>query len=596
MARIPQSFIDQLLERTDIVSLIDARVSLKKAGRDYSACCPFHDENTPSFTVSPTKQFYYCFGCGATGTAISFLMEYDRLEFRDAVDVLAQAAGMTLPTDETDDKPTGPPRAPLLEAMQRADRHYRKALRNSPETIAYLKERGVTGDMARCFGLGFAADAWDDLTRRMPDKKAASEAGLLIERDNGGWFDRFRNRLMFPIRDTRGRTIAFGGRTLGDDKAKYLNSPETPLFHKSDQMYGLYEARQAMRDLPRLLVVEGYMDVIALAQHGFPNAVATLGTATTASHLTTLFRHTQEVMFCFDGDSAGVRAARRAMEISLPVMRGARRVRFLFLPEGEDPDTLVHGENGREAMQAAIDAARPASEVLLDSLTDGLDLSRADGRAELIERARKPINTLPPEAFRAELIGEIATLSRLPADDLRTLYADGGQSAQPAARSASTSTGTSHTAAADEAARVSPITRALALLLADTTLAAQAHHAVADLNDHDNPGAQILAEAIDFFEKNPNVSVARWLERHRDNRFFSRLQTLASQQPPGDTEQRAAEFNDAIARLSRQRRSRQTLRQRYNALIAKQESGPLDAAAAQELKDVLSQLQGDIET
>ncbi len=326
-------------------------------------------------------------------------MEYDRLEFRDAVEVLADAAGMDIPEEAAASTPSGPPREPLLDAMRQADRHYQTALRRHQGVIDYLKNRGVSGEMAKLYGLGFAADAWDDLTRRLPNKSAAAQAGLLIERESGGYFDRFRNRLMFPIRDTRGRTIAFGGRTLGDDSAKYLNSPETPLFHKSDHMYGLYEARQALRQLDRLLVVEGYMDVIALAQHGFPNAVATLGTATTASHLTTLFRHTQEVVFCFDGDAAGVRAARKAMEHSLGVMRGARRVRFLFLPDGEDPDSLVRGDGGREAMAAAIEAARPASEVLLGELREGLDLATPDGRAQLVERARAPINTLPPGRF-----------------------------------------------------------------------------------------------------------------------------------------------------------------------------------------------------
>ncbi|MBH04410.1 MAG: DNA primase [Xanthomonadales bacterium] len=588
MARIPQSFIDQLLDRTDIVSIIDLRVSLKKTGREYSACCPFHDENTPSFTVSPTKQFYHCFGCGAHGSAISFLMEYDRLEFRDAVDVLAQAAGMELPEEAVEDAPAGPPREPLYDVLRIADRHYQSALRKSDATIAYLKKRGVSGDMAKRYGLGYAADSWDALTGIIGDKPAAARAGMLIERDSGGYFDRFRNRLMFPIRDTRGRTIAFGGRALGDDKAKYLNSPETPLFHKSDQMYGLYEARQAMRDLPRLLVVEGYMDVIALAQHGFPNAVATLGTATTASHLTTLFRHTQEVVFCFDGDTAGTRAARKAMEVSLPVMRGARRVRFMFMPEGEDPDTLLHSDNGTARMQAAIDEARPASEVLLDGLTEGLDLTTPDGRAQLIERARTPINALPPEAFRAELIGELSQLSRLPSADLRELFATNA-SARPAHDTPATQ---KPAARETDSARVTPVTRALSLLLADTALAGQVDHARADLADHDNPGARILAEAIDFFANNPNVAVARWLERYRDNRYFSRLQTLAAQSPPGDDDTRADEFVDAVARLSQQRRSRQTLRERYNALLAQQEHGPLDERAAQELKEVLSQLQG----
>ncbi|MDA3921813.1 MAG: DNA primase [Salinisphaera sp.] len=587
MARIPQHFIDQLLERTDIVSLVDARVSLKKTGREYAACCPFHDENTPSFTVSPSKQFYHCFGCGAHGTAISFLMEYDRLEFRDAVDVLAQALGLEIPEEAQSADDIGPPRDPLYQAMTLADRHYQAALRQDQATIDYLKQRGVSGEMAKRYGLGYAADVWDGLNQRISDKAAATAAGLLIPRDSGGFFDRFRNRLMFPIRDTRGRTIAFGGRTLGDDKAKYLNSPETPLFHKSDQMYGLFEARQAMRDLPRLLVVEGYMDVIALAQHGFPNAVATLGTATTPSHLTTLFRHTEEIVFCFDGDAAGVRAARKAMDQSLPVMRGTRRVRFLFLPDGEDPDSLLRGPGGRDAMQAAIESARPASSVLIDALSDGLDLNTPDDRAQLIERARRPINALPPEAFRAELIAEISRLARLPSEDLRQMFANTPSTQRPKADKP--------LERHSHESRVTPVTRGLTLLMADTTLATnieQTH----SLRDSRIAGAGILAEAIDFFASNPNVSVAQWLEHYREHRYFHRLQVLAGQHPPGDAEQRAAEFADVIRRIARQSISRQSLRDRYNALVAQQEREPLDAAAAQELKQVLNQLQDATDT
>ncbi|MBS62365.1 DNA primase [Salinisphaera sp.] len=579
MARIPQDFIDQLLERTDIVSLIDARVALKKSGAEYAACCPFHDEKTPSFTVSPTKQFYHCFGCGAHGSAISFLMEYDRLEFRDAVDVLAQQAGLEIPQDAQDSAPAGPPRDPLFDAMSQADRFYQAQLRRDPGVIDYLKRRGVSGAMAKQYGLGFAPDSWDGLTRQLRDHGAAARAGLLIERDSGGFFDRFRNRLMFPIRDTRGRTIAFGGRTLGDDKAKYLNSPETPLFHKSDHMYGLFEARQAMRELPRLLVVEGYMDVIALAQHGFANAVATLGTATTASHLTTLFRHTQEVVFCFDGDAAGVRAARKALDQSLPVMRGARRVRFLFVPEGEDPDSMVRSEDGIQRFQAAIDAARPASAVLMDALTDGLSLDSPDGRATLIEKARPYVNALPPEAFRAELIGELAQLARLPADDLRTMYA----------RTPSTSPAAVDKGHVQQKTRVTPVSRALSLLFADTALAMRAQDTAA-LRETDTPGSTILAEAIEFFAQTPNVSVSQWLERYREHRFFDRLQELAATTPPGDPDSRAQEFDETVARLGSNTASLASLRRRYDELVAQQNRGPLDTAAANELQQIHQQL------
>ncbi|GAB3680494.1 DNA primase [Salinisphaera aquimarina] len=585
MARIPQDFIDQLLERTDIVALVDARVPLKKSGREYAACCPFHDEKSPSFTVSPVKQFYHCFGCGVHGTAISFLMEYDRLEFRDAVEVLAHQAGLEIPQDAQASEPAGPPRDPLYDVMAAADRFFRNELRRNPRVIDYLKRRGVSGEMAKRFGIGYAPDGWDALTRTLTDKNAADTAGMLIKRDNGGFFDRFRNRLMFPIRDTRGRTIAFGGRTLGDDKAKYLNSPETPLFHKSDHMYGLFEARQALRELPRLIVVEGYMDVIALAQNGFPNAVATLGTATTQSHLTTLFRHTQEVMFCFDGDAAGVRAARKALDQSLPVMRGGRRVRFLFMPEGEDPDTLVRGDNGTAVFQQAIDDARPASHVLIDALTSGADLASPDGRAGLIENARPYVNALPPEAFRTELIGELAGMARLPADDLRQMYA---QTPAKTNRPADNKTNNKNKA---QDIRVTQVSRALALLLADTTLASGVGD-IAALRESHVRGAEILTQAIEFFANNPTIAVSRWLERYRDHRFFDRLQQIASTTPPGSEAARAQEFNEAIARLSTQTASRSSLRKRYDALVARLAEGPLGSEAAQELEHVRRELQG----
>ncbi|CAN0167842.1 unnamed protein product, partial [Chrysoparadoxa australica] len=282
---------------------------LKKAGREYQACCPFHDEKTPSFTVSPAKQFYHCFGCGAHGTALSFLMEYERLEFREAVEALAGQAGMTIPEEARGAGPDADTQKPLFAVLEQAGRLYQNQLRQSPAAIDYLKSRGITGATAKAFGIGYAPDSWDFLRGQVRDRQAAVTAGMLIEKDNGHAYDRFRNRIMFPIRDGRGRVIGFGGRALGDDPAKYLNSPETPLFHKGRSLYGLFEARQALREIPRMLLVEGYMDVVALAQHGFANAVATLGTATTAEHQNALVRATDELVFCFAGDRAGRDAA-----------------------------------------------------------------------------------------------------------------------------------------------------------------------------------------------------------------------------------------------------------------------------------------------
>ncbi|MCI0750139.1 MAG: DNA primase, partial [Nevskiales bacterium] len=339
--RIPQSFIQDLLARTDIVQVIGERLQLKKAGKEYTALSPFTNEKTPSFTVSPQKQFYHCFSSGKHGTAITFLMEYERLSFVEAVEDLARRAGLQVPREGGAAMPAPVLDGPL-EALVTAERFYKAQLKQYPVAIDYLKKRGVSGETARRFGIGYAPDAWDALARQFPNPKHALEAGLLIRKEDGdSCYDRFRNRIMFPIRDTRGRVIGFGGRTLGDDKAKYLNSPETLLFHKGRNLYGLYEARQGTGSIPHLLVVEGYMDTVMLAQHGILHVVATLGTATTREHLALLFKSTDRVVFCFDGDRAGRAAAWRALEQVLPEIHEGRECRFMFLPEGQDPDTLV---------------------------------------------------------------------------------------------------------------------------------------------------------------------------------------------------------------------------------------------------------------
>ncbi|MDX1516338.1 MAG: DNA primase, partial [Woeseiaceae bacterium] len=335
---IPQDFIDDLVARSDIVEVIGRRVALKKAGREFKACCPFHDEKTPSFTVSPTKGFYHCFGCGAHGTAIGFLMEFDHMSFVEAVESLAQSMGVDVPRNDSD----RPARRydELFELTARVERHWQQALRDHPPAVEYLKRRGIDGATAQRFGIGYAPDGWSHLLEKYGSDDAAVDrllaAGLVIRKDNGRHYDRFRDRLMFPIRDARGRAIGFGGRTLGDGEPKYLNSPETVLFHKGRELYGLWEARQALRQIDRLVVVEGYMDVVALARNGIDFAVATLGTATTTEHLNRLFRLTDSVAFSFDGDRAGRQAAWRALETALPHIRDGRQIHFVFLPEGQD--------------------------------------------------------------------------------------------------------------------------------------------------------------------------------------------------------------------------------------------------------------------
>ena len=421
---IPQSFIDDLLNRTDIVDVVSSRIQLKKTGKNYSACCPFHKEKTPSFTVSPDKQFYYCFGCGAGGNALGFVMDHDQLEFPQAIEELAKRAGMYVPREESGrgHKPRQPVDSPLYPLLNAAAEHYRQALKSHPQrkyAVDYLKGRGLSGEIARDFGIGFAPPGWDNLLKQLGadalQQKVMIDAGLLIENaENGRRYDRFRDRIMFPIRDSRGRVIAFGGRVLGDDKPKYLNSPETPVFHKGQELYGLYEARKHNRDLDEIMVVEGYMDVIALAQQGLRNAVATLGTATSEEHLKRLFRIVPSVLFCFDGDAAGRNAAWRALESTLSSLQDGRRARFLFLPEGEDPDTLVRAEC-TDAFRARINQhAQPLADYFFQQLCEEADPRSLEGKAHLVTLAAPLIDKIPGNNLRAlmrQRLSEITGLS-----------------------------------------------------------------------------------------------------------------------------------------------------------------------------------------
>ena len=416
--RIPQSFINDLLQRIDIVDLIDARVKLTKAGKSYKACCPFHQEKTPSFNVNPERGGYKCFGCGAGGTAITFLMEHDRMEFVEAVEALAAIAHVEVPREGG--ARIERPDAGLYELLEKAAKLYRLALREHPEAIGYLKQRGLDGETAARFGIGFAPPGWDYLKARLDadsDKKVA--AGLVTQNDAGRTYDRFRARIMFPIRDSRGRVVAFGGRLMPDagEGPKYLNSPETPVFHKARELYGLYEARRATRGgdgrgLDRLIVVEGYMDVVALAQNGIPNAVATLGTAVGTVHFEQLYRNTSEVVCCFDGDRAGRQAGWRALEASLPSLRDGRQCKFVFLPDGEDPDSLVRGE-GRASLEQRVAGSRPAGEYLVEALSEGLDLDSMDARARLWELARPHVSRMPGGVLRRLVVDRLAGIANV---------------------------------------------------------------------------------------------------------------------------------------------------------------------------------------
>src|SRR5690554_4623656 len=427
---IPQNFIDELLDRIDIVEVVDHRVKLKRTGKNYSACCPFHDEKTPSFTVSPDKQFYYCFGCGASGNSVGFLMDYERLSFPEAVEQLANLAGLEIPreTQSSTERAQAQAKKSLYNLLEQTDHYFQEQLRTSParrHAVDYLKRRGLDGRIARDYGIGFAPPGWDNLLKALgqtPDsQQRLIEGGMLIHHpEENKLYDRFRHRIMFPIRDTRGRVIGFGGRVLGDDKPKYLNSPETPVFHKSQELYGLYEARLAYRDLPRLLVVEGYMDVVSLAQFGIRYGVATLGTACGEDHLERAFRYTNEVVFCFDGDKAGRNAAQRALESSLTSMKDGRQVKFLFLPEGEDPDTLVR-QVGPEKFERMIDLAVPLEDFLFDAVAEGINTRTMEGRANFSRRAAPLLDKLPKGVFRELMFENLATRTGLSRNVLQDL-------------------------------------------------------------------------------------------------------------------------------------------------------------------------------
>jgi DNA primase len=443
---IPQSFITELLSRVDVVEVVGRYVQLKKGGANFMGLCPFHGEKSPSFSVSPTKQFYHCFGCGKNGNAISFLMDHAGMNFVEAVKELAGQIGLQVPEEERSPQEREraaaerQKQATLTDVLEKAGEAWRKQLKGSPRAVAYLKGRGLSGEIARRFGLGYAPDGWHGLASVFPayDDPLLLESGLVIVATEDGSearrYDRFRDRIMFPIRNVKGECIGFGGRVLGDEKPKYLNSPETPVFHKGRELYGLYEARQALREAGYVLVTEGYMDVVALAQLGFPNAVATLGTACTPEHVQKLFRFTDSVVFSFDGDAAGRRAARKALDGALPHATDVRTVKFLFLPAEHDPDSFIR-EFGNDAFARCVSEAVPLSRFLIEAASEGCDLATAEGRAHLASNAKPLWNALPEGALKRQLLGDIAEQVQLHARELSDVWSDKPARAPGAARS-----------------------------------------------------------------------------------------------------------------------------------------------------------------
>ncbi len=551
--RIPQQFIDDLISRIDIVDVVDSRVPLKKAGREYQACCPFHDEKTPSFTVSPTKQFYHCFGCGAHGTAIGFLMDYEHMDFVEAVEELARQAGIEVPRSESvpGEERQADEIKSLYPLLEQADSYYRQQLRQHAQAhtaIDYLKQRGLSGEIARDFGIGYAPPGWDNLIQAIGSHKMAQliKAGLVIEKEGGKRYDRFRERIMFPIRDRRGRIIGFGGRVLGDGTPKYLNSPETPVFHKGRELYGLFEARQALREIPRLLVVEGYMDVVSLAQFDLRYAVATLGTAVTREHLELLFRTTAEVVFCFDGDRAGRDAAWRGLENALPMMRDGRQIRFMFLPEGEDPDTLIR-RIGKPAFEQLISEAMPLSDYLFEQLAGKTDLSALDGVARLLELARPHLGALPQGVYRRLILERLAQWARLPSQELEKMLGQGIERGTAESNVTRPQKQTGRQAP-------SPVRHAIALLLQQPGLAAHAGDP-AQLTGLPVAGVALLIEILEILQANPHMTTGAILEHWRGQEAGRHLEKLASQEflLDVDSADLEGEFQATLGQLIRQR-------------------------------------------
>jgi DNA primase len=574
MARLSDAFIDDLLARTDIVEVIGTRVPLKRQGREYSARCPFHDERSPSFTVSPTKQFYHCFGCGAHGTAISFLMNYDRLEFLDAVEELARRAGVEVPR-ETRAKSENTETRDVFSALDATSRFFQKQLAGSAKAQAYVERRGLSAETVARYAIGYAPDGYSGLkdalgtdARRMA---LLERAGLFSKNDKGHVYDKFRDRLMFPIHDRRGRVIAFGGRVIDpEDSPKYLNSPETLLFHKGRELYGLWQARQAHTKLERLIVVEGYMDVVALAQHGVTQAVATLGTATTPDHAELLFRNASDVFFCFDGDRAGRNAAWKAVESVLPRMKDGRQAFFLFLPEGEDPDTIVRKE-GMEGFESRLAQATPLSAFFFAHMSQDVNLSSLDGKARLAERCKPLLAQIPDGAFgdlMRQRLTELTGVGARAATPETHVPAQRARSAPPT-----------------QAPKQSLVRSAIIHLLHQPALALalEPPYRFAELRQ---PGIDLLAELISIVRSRPDITTGALLEHFDGREEASALQKLAVHVLPGEAEQWKAVFLGAMDQLEKQ-----TLQQRIDELQEKVRSGGFSALSTDEKSELL-QLQG----
>jgi len=567
--RIPRVFINDLLARTDIVDLIDARVKLKKQGKNYHACCPFHNEKTPSFTVNGEKQFYHCFGCGAHGNAIDFLMNYDKLEFVETVEELAAMHNLDVPYEAG----SGPSqierhqRQNLYQLLDGLNAFYQQSLTqlNAKDAREYLSRRGLSADVISRFAIGYAPPGWDNVLKRFggndENRQSLIDAGMLVTNDKGRSYDRFRERVMFPIRDKRGRVIGFGGRVLGDGQPKYLTSPETDIFHKGRQLYGLYEAQLSSPEPARLLVVEGYMDVVALAQYDINYAVASLGTSTTADHIQLLFRVTNNVICCYDGDRAGRDAAWRALETALPYMNDGRQLRFMFLPDGEDPDTLVRKE-GKDAFEARMEQAQPLSTFLFNSLMPQVDLSTPDGRAQLSTLALPLITQVPGETLRIYLRQELGKkLGILDDSALERLMP---KQAEATARAAPTLKRTT-------------MRILIGLLLQNPELAPQVPPLDA-LDKNKLPGLGLFAELVNTCLSQPGLTTGQLLEQYRGTKEAATLEKLSMWDDIADKDIAEKTFTDSLNHMFDS-----MLELRQEELIARERTHGLSSEERREL-------------
>lgn len=550
---IPREFIDQLLARCDIIDVINARVPLKKHGKEYQACCPFHNEKTPSFTVSANKQFYHCFGCGVNGSAVNFLMEYEHLDFVEAIESLAASMGMEVPREE------GKQRSPqqqqqtksLIDLMLEASSYYQQQLKSTPAAIEYLKNRGLSGEIAQSYGVGYSQKSWDAVINHLSSRYRSEQiidSGLAISKDNGGSYDRYRDRIMFPIRNRKGQVIGFGGRVMSpEDSPKYINSPETSLFHKSYELYGLYEARQATRKLERIVAVEGYLDVISLAQFGITYAVATLGTATTTQHIELLYRTVPEIIFCFDGDRAGKDAAWKALANALPILKDDKEIRFMFLPDGEDPDTMVR-RIGKEAFEASFAEATSLSAYFIEALSIEFNISTNEGKARFLTKAIDLLKDVPDILLKDQLIQDIAVLTSIEKGTILKRLS-GGDNRQ--------SSGANRRANYDRSVKHTPIIYACVLLINKPSL-------VEFVKDPEQiafsglPGTDLLAILVEYLEESPHINAMTLLDRCRNSDLETELLRLMKWQPNIENDEMLAlEFKDCLLAIEKQGRERQ---------------------------------------